>query len=1273
MTPTFITLDALLDGLLRTSWQAAVLVGMVLLVQRILGRRLTAAWRYRLWLLVVLRLVLPFQPASSTSVHNLARLPARPGGPVEVASGVGVAGVPVGAGPLTTDRSPASVPSMGEGMGRSGEGVARSDGAGLSASAGDRFAKRSEQAGRGWTVRWLVAWVWLVGVVVFALRILTQNLVFLARLRRDATPVAPEVGAEVEGCRRILGLRVPVRALETGLVLSPAVHGLWRPTVLLPRGLAAEFSLGELRHVLLHELAHVKRGDLVVTWMTAVLQVVHWFNPVMWVAFARMRADRELACDELVLSRSRDGEAAGYGETLLRMVEVMSRGTGMTGLVGILEDRRQMSDRIRRIAAFRRPGRASALAALVLVMLGWVGLTDAAPRTKELPPVVPLRLTNLLVEAENRAWLEEDVWKAPPRGSNGFGGITFHFDGLIQLSGTGSEGDGRTHRDRVMVPLTETVEVDGRARVVSRGAQVGALHLVGGTAYDAPAGTKIAEVVWRYADGTFKRTPILYGVHLRDWWRAPFEQPARLPGPHVKVVWRGAHEMAHRRGGRTLRLYRLSLANPEPRRVVRQLELVSARARPAMLILAMTLDPLKPGERPDDTPDLEAVDPEWTGRLNVTVQDTEGQPIPGAEVRVTARGKGQMGDGMGSPKVITTDSQGMAVVLRPSAALEGLQIAVSKPDFGMRRVVWNMKTGDTIPDAVTVTLRGAIRIGGTVVDPEGNPVAGARVSLYRYWTGGEMPGAKGDGVDFERQEHTTGEDGRWSAGQVPPEILHRIGIAAEHPDYIAARAVGDVGTGRMERLKEGTYELRLGRGLEVRGRVLDRDERPIPGATVWAGGRNTAERKETRTDGEGGFEFRNVVEGPVPFSVLAQGHEPATQTVKVGAETAELVFRLGKGSVIRARVQNAEGEPLSGTRVDLEGDDPAGRAYEFATRTDGDGRFEWDGAPPDPMQFYFYAPGYEQKRNHVLRPGEDNVVVMKRARRVVGRVLDESTGEPVTRFKVAVGRALENQPEGFYADHPGPTEFRAPDGSFEVEVNEERTHALQTEAEDYASVTQSLPGDRDGEVKVTVQLKRSSALRGVVVDAAGRPAPGAQVTVTALAQVRGTHGLFTITLKDGRLERHGRGVVVEAVDGGRFVVPSPPVEGVVVAVGPSGFATATVAELRASGRLTLVPYGRIEGTLTVLGQPMAGEEFLLNLSALGVQAEFQDYKATTGPDGRFVIERVPAGEVGVVRLIPTAPGSWAHGQEVRVTVHPGQTSQIALGGTGRALQVVPRL
>ena len=172
-------------------------------------------------------------------------------------------------------------------------------------------------------------------------------------------------------------VRSVVALRETPLVKSPALFGVFRPRFLLPPGLIRDFSPAELRYVFLHELAHVRRQDVAVNWLLTLLQAVHWFNPFVWFGFVRMRADRELACDALALSLSGDGEARTYGLTIVKLLETFTRGAASPGLVGILENGRQMQHRIRLIAAFRPAGKWSWLAAALMAALAVVGLTDA--------------------------------------------------------------------------------------------------------------------------------------------------------------------------------------------------------------------------------------------------------------------------------------------------------------------------------------------------------------------------------------------------------------------------------------------------------------------------------------------------------------------------------------------------------------------------------------------------------------------------------------------------------------------------------------------------------------------------------------------------------------------------------------------------------------------------------------------------------------------------------------------------------------------------------
>ena len=75
-----------------------------------------------------------------------------------------------------------------------------------------------------------------------------------------------------------------------------------------------------MKHIFLHELAHYKRNDVIISCVTTILQIIHWFNPIIWFAFYRMRIDRELACDEMTLNRIGAAQSKSYGQTIISLL-----------------------------------------------------------------------------------------------------------------------------------------------------------------------------------------------------------------------------------------------------------------------------------------------------------------------------------------------------------------------------------------------------------------------------------------------------------------------------------------------------------------------------------------------------------------------------------------------------------------------------------------------------------------------------------------------------------------------------------------------------------------------------------------------------------------------------------------------------------------------------------------------------------------------------------------------------------------------------------------
>ncbi|MDA1278375.1 MAG: hypothetical protein O2960_30650, partial [Verrucomicrobia bacterium] len=219
--------------------------------------------------------------------------------------------------------------------------------------------------------------IWFLGVLVLSTRLAWGNYLFELQLRRRRPIAEPAVLALFEECRQTMDIRRPLTLLEAPELDGPALFGCFRLKLLLPEKMIEAFSPAELRHVFLHELAHIRRWDAAVNWLTTILQTLHWFNPALWFAFHRMRADREVACDELALARANEAESKPYGQTVLKVLEGFTGPTAIPGLVGILEDKTQIKRRIHMIAQFKKNSAWPVLATVVLMGLGLGSLTDA--------------------------------------------------------------------------------------------------------------------------------------------------------------------------------------------------------------------------------------------------------------------------------------------------------------------------------------------------------------------------------------------------------------------------------------------------------------------------------------------------------------------------------------------------------------------------------------------------------------------------------------------------------------------------------------------------------------------------------------------------------------------------------------------------------------------------------------------------------------------------------------------------------------------------------
>ena len=162
--------------------------------------------------------------------------------------------------------------------------------------------------------------IWIIGVGWSLLRLLTawrdaRLLLLRERCAIEDTSLMEQLASQ----GRLFGLRSLPRLLEVVGDGSPMLIGVLRPAIVIPTTTLGRLSISEQTMVLGHELAHIKRGDLLWSIAATVVQAVFFFHPLVWLARQRVNLLQEMAADELAIARQRH-DPVSYGKLLVSVV-----------------------------------------------------------------------------------------------------------------------------------------------------------------------------------------------------------------------------------------------------------------------------------------------------------------------------------------------------------------------------------------------------------------------------------------------------------------------------------------------------------------------------------------------------------------------------------------------------------------------------------------------------------------------------------------------------------------------------------------------------------------------------------------------------------------------------------------------------------------------------------------------------------------------------------------------------------------------------------------
>jgi uncharacterized GH25 family protein len=657
--------------------------------------------------------------------------------------------------------------------------------------------------------------------------------------------------------------------------------------------------------------------------------------------------------------------------------------------------------------------------------------------------------------------------------------------------------------------------------------------------------------------------------------------------------------------------------------------------------------------------------------FELRVVGPDGKPVPGATVEIRSdsssirRGKLVRSTAYGI--IATADAEGVLGVGLPAKSARFFGLFITIPGYGPYWASWSSDNHEEpIPRRFTAELEAGWSVGGIVVDPEGKPIRGAKIHPsieFKKKPGDHQQLAIGDTL-------VTDANGKWRFDSVPVS-LGSVSLSIDHPDFKPGyQELGRAGFG-LANGAEPTGKLVMDRGLTVTGKVTDEDGKPIAGARVRTKFMNDVREASTGEDGS----YRLVGCEPQSARIVVSAKYRATdmKELNLGEGIGSVDFRMKPGGTVRIRVLDDQGNPAPKARIFFQQWRGRFSYFEFdhvSQYANDDGTWVWNEAPLDEFRADICPPtdsGMQLVEQPLIAREAEYVFRLPPALVVSGQVIDAETKEPIKEFRVVPGVRRPNK-RVYWSTREG---FTAKDGRYEVrERRVTDAFLVRIEANGYdAAISREIQAT-EGKISVDFALKPGKDVAGKVVTPGLQPAKGA---IVALG-IEGTQ----INIKNGEFDNGSthcdRKIADEA---GRFRFPSQDKDFQLIITHPSGYARINATPGWETMKIIrLEPWARVEGTFRIGRKPTSDVPLgirIFNGDSHGPNGPnlFTQHTAVTGPDGKFVFERVIPGQgrIGRELFLTVDDGARAVTSTCQVAANfpAGKTTRLELGGTGRAV------
>lgn len=361
------TLNIAFNILITTSLMGSVTALLILLVKGIFKYKLSPKWHYYIWLLLVLRLMFPFTPSSPISIFNAFSNSSFIASNNIINPNINFSNsIMEQKSSLNMEQNNASIADsqLYNDNSSSDKYIAADSKTNSPLSSKGEHTTPHNYFNFNFNT---LAFIWVIFSLIITAYFVICYITFICKINNKTTCLDKTTIDNLEHCKKNLNFKGNVSIIMDNRATTPMAMGILKKRILISENIFNSLSPEERRYIFYHEVNHLKNKDIIFNWVTTLLLCVHWFNPIIWYCFKRMRADCEIHCDTLTLKCLSSSERINYGNTILKLANCISSPISIPGTTSMIK-KSEIKRRIIMITKYKKASLIGSITAVILTL-----------------------------------------------------------------------------------------------------------------------------------------------------------------------------------------------------------------------------------------------------------------------------------------------------------------------------------------------------------------------------------------------------------------------------------------------------------------------------------------------------------------------------------------------------------------------------------------------------------------------------------------------------------------------------------------------------------------------------------------------------------------------------------------------------------------------------------------------------------------------------------------------------------------------------------------